>query len=181
MIGIIKVEENDMMGYSGDIKYFKSLNKAKKYFKKLFNSHKVELVEDDDSVRFMNYKGLNPEKGKRFNSVVMELMSENVSENGTEYDSEFITITLEEIKIEDNGRNKHPAHHSKLPLPGLYRRQNSLNRSFYKYTPLSASRCLPTYQQFRGYQHGNGYLSNSIIQLFLLEWRIFHPVYEHCL
>ena len=97
MIRIIKVEENDMMGYSGDIKYFKSLNKAKK----LFNSHKVELVEDDDSVRFMNYKGLNPEKGKRFNSVVMELMSENVSENGTEYDSEFITITLEEIKIEE--------------------------------------------------------------------------------
>ena len=101
MIRIIKVKENDMMGYSGDIKYFKSLNKAKKYFKKLFNSHKVELVEDDDSVRFMNYKGLNPEKGKRFNTVVMELMSENISENGTEYDLEFITITLEEIKIEE--------------------------------------------------------------------------------
>lgn len=99
MIRIIKVEETDMMGYSGDTKYFKSLKKAKKYFKELFVKYKPELVEDKDSVRFNKNKKLQG-KGMRYKSVVMELMREEVSENGTEYDSEFITITLEEIKIE---------------------------------------------------------------------------------
>ena len=97
---IIKVEATDMMGYSGDTKYFKSLKKAKKYFKELFIKFKPELVEDKESVVFIDTRYLK-DKGERYKSVVMELMSESVSENGTEYDSEFITITLEDTKIEE--------------------------------------------------------------------------------
>lgn len=96
---IIKVEATDMMGYSGETKYFKSLKKAKKYFRELFIKYKPELVEDKDSVRFNQNDKLQG-KGMRYKSVVMELMREEVSENGTEYDSEFITITLEQIEIE---------------------------------------------------------------------------------
>lgn len=97
---IIKVEEIDMMGYSGNTKYFKSLNKAKKYFKELFNSYKDELIYDDDSITITG-STLSNRNGKRYKSVVMEIMSKNDSENGTEYDTEFIIIRLEEIKIEE--------------------------------------------------------------------------------
>lgn len=97
---IIKVEVTDMMGYSGDTKYFKSLKKAKKYFKELFIRFKPELVDGEDSAMFTGNSRRN-RKGKRYKAVVMELMKEDVSENGTEYSSEFITITLEQIEIEN--------------------------------------------------------------------------------
>lgn len=98
---IIKVEEIDMMGYSGDTKYFKSLKKAKRYFKKLFNKHKCELAESDDAVEIINSKDTIGAKGRRYKSIMMELIKESDSENGTEYDTEFITITLMQIYIED--------------------------------------------------------------------------------
>lgn len=100
MLRIIKVEATDMMGYSGETKYSKSLKKAKKYFKELFIKYKPELVEGDDSVMFTGNTCRN-RKGKRYRSVVMELMSESLSENGTEYGSEFLTIRLEQIEIEN--------------------------------------------------------------------------------
>ncbi|WP_297429806.1 hypothetical protein [Clostridium sp.] len=105
MIRVIKVQEVDMMGYSGDIKYFISLKKAKRYFKKLFNRNKADLVSayegyGEKPVYYRNTKSTEKLKGRRYKEVCLECLTETTSENGTEYDTEIITISLEEIKIE---------------------------------------------------------------------------------
>ena len=103
-IRVIKVQETDMMGYSGDTKYFTSLKKAKKYFKKLFNRNKADLVSADEGYGekpvSSAFKSTERLKGRRYREACLECLTENTSENGTEYDTEIITISLEEIKIE---------------------------------------------------------------------------------
>lgn len=102
---IIKVEEVDMRGYSGDIKYFISLKKAKKYFKKLFNYNKSNLVDEGDGVQskpvyIRNFQQTPRLKGKRYKEACMELWHSCETDCGTEWDTSIVSIILEEIKIE---------------------------------------------------------------------------------
>lgn len=105
MVRIIKVEEVDMMGYAGDTKHFTSLKKAKKYFKKLFNYNKSNLVDKGDGfksepVYFRNFQETPRLKGKRYKEVCMELWHSYETDCGTEWDTTIKSIVLEEIKIE---------------------------------------------------------------------------------
>lgn len=102
---VIKVQEVDMMGYPGDTKYFTSLKKAKRYFKKLFNRNKSDVVNADEgysekSVCYRNIKQNEKLKGRRYKEVWMECLDVSTSENGTEYGTKIITILLEEVEIE---------------------------------------------------------------------------------
>lgn len=96
---IIKVKETDIMGYSGNTKYFYSLNKAKKYFKELFNSYKSDI---SDQCAYQN-EPIQWDKRKidgRNKCVSIEYWTSYETECGTEHDTTIAVITLEELKIE---------------------------------------------------------------------------------
>lgn len=105
MLRVIKVEEVDMVGYAGDTKYFSSLNKAKRYFKKLFDYNKSSLVDEGDGfqsepVYFRNFQETPRLKGKRYKEASMEIWHSYETDCGTEWDTIIKSIVLEEIKIE---------------------------------------------------------------------------------
>ena len=104
---IIKVEEIGSWGFQSGTKYFKSLNKAKKYFKQLIKSHKSELAEDDDcnyqdeSISFGDKPLVGVHKsGIRRKRATLECWYSSETDCGTEWDTEPITIVLDEIVIE---------------------------------------------------------------------------------
>lgn len=104
---IIKVEELSGWGFESGTKYFKSLNKAKRYFKELIKSHKGNLAEDEDcshqekaiSVEGKSFEGMY-KKGVRRKRVNLECWYSSETDCGTEWDTESITIALDEITIE---------------------------------------------------------------------------------
>ncbi|KZL88680.1 hypothetical protein [Clostridium magnum] len=108
MLRIIKVEEVDMYGFEGNTKYFKSLNRAKKYFKELIKSHKDDLAKED-----LSYLGkplvysdnstkiVKNKPGIRNKSASMECWYSSETDCGTEWDTHVITVNLEEILIEN--------------------------------------------------------------------------------
>ncbi|WP_275372695.1 hypothetical protein [Clostridium tertium] len=105
---IIKVEELSGWGFESGTKYFKSLNKAKKYFKQLIKSHKDDLANDEDcghQEKPVVYEGKPFEdmykKGSRRKRVNLECWYSSNTECGTEYDTELITIALDEITIDE--------------------------------------------------------------------------------
>lgn len=102
---IIKVKELDFMGFEGNTKYFKSLNKAKKYFKSLVRLNKKNLVEDEECSYFkkaINYsdKPKYIDKKNRYRRVDIEIWNKCETEYGTEYYTQPLTVVLEEINIE---------------------------------------------------------------------------------
>ena len=104
---IIKVEEISSWGFESGTKYFKSLNKAKRYFKQLIKSHKGELAEDGDcsyqekpiSVEGKTLIGVH-KAGIRRKRITLECWYSSETDCGTEWDTEPITIALDEIVIE---------------------------------------------------------------------------------
>lgn len=101
---IIKVEEIDSRGYTGEVKYFKSINKAKKSFKKFIKKHKGELVKPEDASQekpIMPVRKIPASRvaGKRYKETALECYLED-SYCADEI-SETITILLEEIKVEE--------------------------------------------------------------------------------
>lgn len=96
---IIKVEETDIMGYTGNIKYFCSLNKAKKYFKELFNSYKYELTDQCGYQSEPIQWNKIIVKGRK-KEVSLEYWTSYETECGIEHDTTIAVITLEELKIE---------------------------------------------------------------------------------
>ena len=96
---IIKVEESDIMGYRGNIKYFYSLNKAKKYFKELFSGYKQELADEcgyqSEPIQWNRIKV----KGRK-KEVSLEYWTSYETDCGTEHDTTIAVISLEELKIE---------------------------------------------------------------------------------
>lgn len=109
MLRIIKVEEIGMYGFESETKFFKSLKKAKKYFKELIKKHKEDLAEIGDCsslekpIEYYNYKKneLFIEKPTGRNKIAkLECWYSSETDCGTEYDTEVITIYLNEIKIE---------------------------------------------------------------------------------
>ena len=95
---IIKVEESDIMGYTGNTKYFYSLNKAKKYFKKLYKQYIPDAADD--------YECTNQKQSVMWNKIISKGRKKDVSieywtsyetDCGTEHDTTIVFITLEEL------------------------------------------------------------------------------------
>lgn len=104
---VIKVEEIGKWGFESGTKYFKSLNKAKRYFKELVKSHKSELAEDEDC-SYQEKPIIAEDKplegfykpGIRRKRVNLECWYSSETDCGTEWDTEPVTIALDEIVIE---------------------------------------------------------------------------------
>lgn len=111
MLRIIKVEEYDVMGFESETKYFKSLKKSKRYFKKLLKNHKNVLVSETECsyqgnpIEYSNQieHDLFSEKATtgRHKSATLECWYSSQTDCGEEWDTTLITICLEEINIED--------------------------------------------------------------------------------
>lgn len=103
---IIKVEECNVMGFESENKYFNSLKKAKKYFKKLIKNHKEDLAKEDDCgyqnkpIEYEEYDLFIEKPKGRYKSANLECWYSSETDCGTEWDTTLISITLNEIKIE---------------------------------------------------------------------------------
>lgn len=99
---VIRVYEKRLDNIDENVKYFKSLNKAKRYFKELVASHKKELVKEDDKL-FKSYIECDVEyqvltcKGKgRHKRQRLEIINNNIYQDF----NDVLSVYLEEIKIE---------------------------------------------------------------------------------